>query len=483
MSRRHVGIFLGPLSFVVLLAAPLPLGPEAHRLAAVFGLVVVLWVTEAIPLAATALLGPSLAVVLGVADVRTTFAAFGDPVLFLFLGSFLIAAAMRKHDLDRRIALFVLSRRWIGGRPSRILLAFGGVAWFLSMWMSNTATAAMMLPIGLGVLGTLPESGIGRKRSFATGLLLMIAYACSVGGIATPVGTPPNLIALGMLERITGIRIGFFEWMAFAVPISVAAFGFVYFVLSRLFPAPVAVLEGAEETIRAERGRLGPWSSGERAALAAFLAAVTLWTLPGLLALALGDEHPLAELLQQSFPEGPSALIAAYLLFVLPGGRGDATRALEWRDTVGVDWGTIMLFGGGLALGGLAFSTGLAAALSEWVGSGTAAWPAAALLLAAVLLGDLLTEFMSNTATANVLIPVFLAVAGAAAGGSILPALGAALGCSLAFCLPVATPPNAIMYSGGRVPLPAMIRAGVLLDLGCAILAWAGLLLAGRLVL
>jgi sodium-dependent dicarboxylate transporter 2/3/5 len=479
--RGTIGLFLGPAAFLLILALPMDLPPGAHRLAAVFGLVIVFWVTEAIPLAATALLGPALCVPLGVASARDAFSSFGHPIIFLFLGSFLIASSMRVHELDRRIALFVLSRRWVGESPARIMFAFGAIAAFLSMWMSNTATTAMMLPIGLGVLAALSAStAVDPKRAagYSTGLMLMIAYSCNVGGIATPVGTPPNLIAIGMAENVLGRRLSFIDWMSFALPISIVLFVFLFFVLWRLYPASEGSLVGAAERIRAERDTLGSWSKGERASLTAFLVAVVLWTLPGIVGLILGVGHPVSEFLRKVLPsEGPSAIIAASLLFVLPVDWRARRFAMDWKEAARIDWGTILLFGGGLSLGSMAFSTGLAKALGGGVLSATGGWPLAIVALLGLFLANIMTEFMSNTATANLLVPMFLALAGAATGSTLLPALAVTIGCSLAFCFPVATPPNAIVYGSGHVPLVQMIRAGVLLDLGCGLLAWAVLVL------
>ena len=479
--RGTIGLFLGPAVFLLILVLPLDLSSEAHRLAAVFGLVIVFWVSEAIPLAATALLGPALCVPLGVASARDAFSSFGHPIIFLFMGSFLIASSMRIHKLDRRIALFVLSRPWVGESPARIMVAFGAIAAFLSMWMSNTATTAMMLPIGLGVLATLSAStgvGSGRTRGYSTGLMLMIAYSCNVGGIATPVGTPPNLIAVGMAEVLIGKRLSFIEWMSFGLPISIVLFVFLFFVLWRLYPTPKGSLAGVAERIRAERGTLGSWSVGEKASLTAFLVAVTLWTLPGIVGLAFGSEHGISEALRRVLPnEGPSAIIAASLLFVLPVDWKARRFALDWKEASRIDWGTILLFGGGLSHGSMAFSTGLAEALGGNVLSATGGLPLVIVALLGLFLANIMTEFMSNTATANLLVPMFLALAGEATGSAMLPALAVTLGCSLAFCFPVATPPNAIVYGSGHVPLVQMIRAGVLLDLGCGLLAWAVLVL------
>ncbi len=478
-SRRTLGLLLGPLSFAAVLAAPTDLEPDAHRLAAIFALVIVFWVSEAIPLAATALLGPALAVPLGVAPAREAFAPFGHPILFLFLGSFLIARGMMQHGLDRRIALFVLSRSWVGNRSSRILLAFGGIAWFLSMWISNTATTAMMLPIGLGVLRTM-SSDRGDEEGhhrYSMALLLTIAFSCSIGGMATPVGTPPNLIGIGMLEQILGQRVSFFDWMAFAAPISLVLFAFLCAMVRLVFRPKARELGSAREVILRRREELGRWSAGERVALVAFLMAVTLWTLPGLLAIALGPEAELAQAIQRALPEGPAAIFAAMALFAIPTERGRFRPALSWSEAAQIDWGTIILFGGGLSLGSMAFSSGLAGALASAVGGQSAGLSIWMLALLALFVANTLTEFMSNTATANLLVPIFLALAGASSEHLTAPAVAAMLGCSLAFCLPVATPPNAIVYGSGQVPLLQMIRLGILLDLGCGLLAWSGLIL------
>jgi len=479
--RRRIGLAAGPVLALAVLAYPFGMPPPAHRLAAIFALVIVYWVTEAIPLAATAILGPALAVVAGVAGAREAFAAFGNPIIFLFLGSFLIARGMTLHGLDRRIALFVLSRPWVGERPGRILLAFGLIGAFLSMWISNTATAAMMLPIGLGVLKALPmggeESAPGRR--YATGLMLMIAYACEIGGIATPVGTPPNLIAIGMIQKVTGREIGFLEWMSIGLPVTIVCFAVAYLVISRLYGAGRKRIEGAMKTIRAERAKLGPWRRGELSAFVVFLAVVALWIVPGTASLVLGDASPVASALNSALPESAAAVLAALLLFVLPGDRDKPGAAMSWQEGVQIDWGTILLFGGGLALGGLAFGTGLASTLGSALGGLAATLPAVMTLLAVLLIACLITEFMSNTAAANLLVPLFLALGAGVAGGAMPLAIAATIGCSLAFCLPVATPPNAIVYGSGRVTLGQMLKAGILIEISCALATWGVLLARG----
>ena len=231
--RRNVGLIVGPLALLVLLAAPLPVSLAAHRLAAILLMMVILWITEALPLAVTALIGPVLAIILQVAPARVVFAPFADPIIFLFIGSFMLAEAMFAHGLDRRIAFGALSSRAVGGSPTRILLVYGAVATGISMWISNTATTAMMFPIGLSIVAHLTkgqESNVA-SRNFATAMMLMAAFGASIGGMGTPIGTPPNLIGKGMLERIAHQQISFLQWMMLGVPLAVLLFVFlvVYF--------------------------------------------------------------------------------------------------------------------------------------------------------------------------------------------------------------------------------------------------------------
>src|SRR5918993_5504668 len=235
--RRTIGLIAGPLIFLILLIAPLPIPLPAHRVAAILAMMVVLWVTEALPLPVTALLGPVLAVLLRLVPVRTAFASFADPIIFVFIGSFILAEAMFVHGVDRRIAFTALSWPFVGTSAVRILIVFGGVTMVLSMWMSNTATTAMMFPIGLSIVAHLARSGMAGARQFAMVMMLITAFGASIGGMATPVGTPPNLIGIGMLERISGVDITFFQWMLIGVPAMILMFGFIaaqfYFVGAR----------------------------------------------------------------------------------------------------------------------------------------------------------------------------------------------------------------------------------------------------------
>jgi solute carrier family 13 (sodium-dependent dicarboxylate transporter), member 2/3/5 len=464
--RRTVGLFLGPLTFVILLLAPLPLAPQAHRLAAVLAMMVVFWITEALPLAVTALIGPVLAVILAVAPARAAFAPFADPIIFLFIGSFMLAEAMFVHGLDRRIAFGALSSRIVGASPVRILMVYGAVGTGLSMWISNTATTAMMFPIGLSIVSHLTE---GREsdpasRKFAIAMMLMTAFGASVGGIGTPIGTPPNLIGIGMLSRIAGVEISFFRWMALGIPLVVVLFVFLvgYFYLWSF--RGTTLTAGRSDRIEEEFRRLGPITTGQRNVLVAFTVTVVLWLLPGLLAVTGAGDTPFARGYSAAVPEAVAAMIGALLLFFLPLKWRARRFTLTWEQAVRIDWGIILLFGGGLSMGELAFSTGLA----ESMGRGISGWlPAStpfALTVVFTAVAIVMSETASNTASANMVVPIAIAVAQAAGIDPIQPALGATLGASMGFMMPISTPPNAIIYSSGYVPITAMMRHGFWLD-------------------
>ena len=461
-ARRRVGLVLGPAVCVLLLVLPIEvLTPEGQRLAAVTALVMVFWTTEALPLPVTALLGPALAVVLRVAPIRDVLAPFAHPLIFLFIGSFILAQALFVHRVNERIAYGVLSLPLIGARPTRILVAYGAIAAFLSAWMSNTATTAMLVPIGISLVVFMESAGNLPKR-YATALMLMTAYGCSIGGMATPVGTPPNIIAIAAIQEQLGIRISFVEWMLFAVPMTLVFMAIVFVYLNWVGRSGIREIPGAEALIAQRRAALGPWTPGERNAILAFGVTVALWVGPGLLPLVLGRDHPMAIAVLASVPESVAALAGAILLFVLPISRTERTT-ITWRQAAQIDWGTILLFGGGLSLGSLAGATGLAQAVGEGIISLAPTNGTVAITIAATVFTVVLSNTMSNTAAANIAVPIVISIALAAGVDPIPPAIAAALGASVAVVLPVSTPPNAIVYASGRIPITTMIRYGVLM--------------------
>ena len=479
--RRRVGVVLAPILFVVLMNVDLQgLEAPAQRLLAVLAAVVTLWITEAIPLPVTALLGPALCVLTGAyvpeagtPPVKQVFRSFADPVIFLFLGSFLLAEAMMHHGLNRRIAFQILGVPGVGASPAKLLAAFGIITGIISMWVSNTATTAMMFPIAMALLREMarrqsertghPVEAVANK--FATGLMLVTAFGASIGGLGTPVGTPPNLIGLGLIESRLGIEISFFRWMSFGVPAVAVLLAALVFYLNRVCPAEPGLLQEGTDWLHKEKSALGRIRVGEWNAMGAFAATVTLWLLPGALGLVLGEGHGVARWFDRHVPESVAALVGALMLFMLPVSLRRMEFTLSWREAVRIDWGTILLFGGGLAMGELMFSTGLA----RWIGEGLAGALHAKSLFGLVALftavAIFLSETTSNTAAATMVVPVAIAVSKAAGVDPLPPALGACLGASMGFMLPVSTPPNAIVYGSGFVPLRKMIRYGLALDL------------------
>jgi solute carrier family 13 (sodium-dependent dicarboxylate transporter), member 2/3/5 len=464
---RPIAIAAGPAAFGVVLAAPLPaLSDEAHALLGVLAWTVVYWLTEALPVPATALLGSALCVLMGVAPAARVFAAYGDPVILLFVGSFVLAAAMQHSGLDRRLAFALLGRAWARRSTAHLMLALGVVTCALSLWVSNTATTAMMLPVAVGLVRALGAT----DTPLAIGFPLMTTWASSVA-VGIPIASPPNLIAIGMVRDLTDKRLSFFDWIVVTMPLTVVMLVLCWLILrwryARLPPS-------ASVTLAALPSQPGRWPSRQARVAAVFVATCALWVLPGFFAL-VAPGTAMTGWLEARLPESVVAVLAAVLLVTLPAGGGERGTLLPWTEAVRIDWGTILLFGGGLALGRLTFETGLGEAAGRlafaW-GTEGRLWTLTAI---AIVLGVLLSELASNTAAATVIIPLMIAIASAAGVSPLPPVLGAALGASFGFMLPVSTPPNAIVYGSGLVPLREMVRAGVWLDVTGACVIWLGL--------
>ncbi len=497
--RARVGAFLAPVVLLGLLVAPIPgLSPEAHRLTAIAGMTVVLWISEAIPLAVSALLAPALAVVFDVAPAKQAFAPFAHPLIFLFLGGFMLAEALSVQGFDRRAALWLLSRDLLRGSPARAMIAVASTAFGFSMWINNTATTGMMIPIAVGLCASIrrlcpPDPELReRQHAYEEGMLITLACAASLGGICTPIGTAPNMIALGHLEQFAEVRIDFLQWMSFGFPVGVVALiGTLVFARLR-WPPAIDRVEGLSSTVRHELDALGPMTPGERRSVAVFGLAIAGWLAPSLLRLGLGQDAPATAWVQRTLSEGVVALVAAALLFMLPSGDSNArnrdfempseqgtnfaeldtrkggrwTPLLSWSRATTIDWGTLFLLGGGLALGELTVRTGLAQAIGDGVGAwlGSQASP---LLLTFVVtaLVIYLTELVSNTATTNMMLPVVIPLTVEAGLDPVPASLAVTMAASFAFMLPVSTPPNAIAYGTGLVRLPTMVRFGARLDI------------------
>lgn len=471
--RNKAGFVLAPLAFLIIWLMPMPsLKPEAHSLAAIIAAVVVLWICESLPMPITALMGAAACIVLQVADAKVVLAPFADPLIFLFIGSFILARAIFLHDLDKRFAYGVLSLKFIGANPSRILFAFGAVTAFISAWISNTATTAMMFAIGLSIINFLfkheKETGIRINRNYATAMMLITSFAASIGGLATPIGTPPNVIGLGFMRNLLGAEISFFEWMLIGAPVVIVLYVFLYLYLNYLAPAGVQEIPGSAEMIARERAELGGWTRAQKSTVFAFGSAVFLWIFSGVVALIAGDMSPIYKVISSRVPEAVGALSGAVLLFLLPG-NAKGEKAITWPEAQKIDWGVVLLYGGGFALGVLSFQTGLAEAIGRNLTDLLPLSGEFGLLVASVIVAILLSETTSNTASANMVVPVVIAIAQVQGVDPFIPALGATLAASLGFMLPVSTPCNAIVYGSGYIPLMRMVRYGILLDIAGAI--------------
>lgn len=468
-GRRAAGLVLAPLAFVVLWIAPLPLATEAHRLVAVFAAVLIAWLSEVVPVAVTALMIGPLLTVCGVASADEAFRYYADPLLFLFVGGFMLAESMQRHGLDRRFATAVISLPFVRDVPWRMQAAMVGAAALMSMWISNTATCAIMVPILLGMPGMARPKDRGADDP-ATGPLLAIAYVCSTGGMGTLIGTPPNAITARLLSA-DGFEIGFLEWLAIGVPSAIALSIVVAAVtLRRMGGLPAEALRARER--EAPRG---PWSRGEKVTALAFAIAVIGWVLPPVVELAGARWAEHAETLLHP---GAVAVLACLPLFLVPDPErrdeiGEVPAVLPWSAAVRIDWGVILLFGGGIALGRALDRTGLAAVVSEGIVGAigrTDVWTLSAVVCAMTVV---ITEVASNTASANMLVPLVIALARANDVSPVPPALAVGLGASCAFMLPIATGSNALVYGTGRVSQGAMIRNGVVLNVACVVILMA----------
>ena len=457
-AAARLGLLLGPLVFAAMLLLPPPAGlaPEAWRVAATATLMALWWVTEAVPIPVTGLLPLALFPLLGVASMGETAAPYADPLIFLFLGGFLVALGLERWNLHRRIALGVVGL--VGVRPASLVGGFMLATAFLSMWVSNTATAVMMLPIGLSVIALLRQDGEAAARDgFAPALLLGIAYGASIGGMATLIGTPPNALLAAFMRRTYGVEIGFAQWMAIGLPLAVLMLLGAWLILTRLaFALPRQAIAGSAALIRGEIAGLGPLATPELRVGLVFAGAALLWVL----------RPALEGVLPAGVNDTVIAVAAGVLLFVIPAGgkAGRGVRLMDWPTATRLPWGVLLLFGGGLSLAAAIGRSGLAA----WIGAGFAGlghWPLLLVVLLVTAGIVFLTELTSNTATAAAFLPLMASVAPALAADPFLLTIPVALGASCAFMLPVATPPNAIVFGSGRLTVAQMARAGFLLNL------------------
>lgn len=493
--RRWVGLVGAPVLLVAIIALhPVNMNPQAARLLAVLAATLLLWITEALPVAVTALLGPAVAVALGVAPADKMFASFGNPMLFLLYGAFVLAAAAERTRLDRLLAARLFPDE--GSSPERTLVVSGLVTAGISSLFSNAATTAMMVPVVRAAVAKLSP------RAQAVGML-SAAFSSSIGGVLMPVGTPPNLLAMAALAQYAKQSLPFFHWTLLALPMATACMA-VWMTLmvvtvrrerqmaTLVAGPPVADVGLAADLLSVQQGQgLLGLNQGQAWTLLAIVAAAAGWVLPGLVELVCPPDDPVAAAIKAALPEGVVAILASALLFAVPAaprnvaGRLRKRPVLTWAEAAQIDWGTILLFGGGLALGDQVFKTGLSTFIGDAIVHTTGVhslWGLTILFSTASLL---LSELTSNTATAAMMCPLAVMTANQLGLSPLEPVVASGLAASMGFLMPISTAPNAIVYGTGKVPLGVMVRYGLWLDATAllvippTVIAVAGILRAG----
>lgn len=472
--KKTLGRFIGILVFILIVMYPVDPSSfpvEAKYTAAVTALMIVWWVTEAIPIQATALIPIVLFPLLGVLSPAEACSAYGDKVIFLFLGGFIIAMSMQRWGLHERIALHIISKT--GSSPRRLILGFMIATAFLSMWISNTACAMMMVPIAIAIIATiLPnietklEEMDPKQRNFSECIVISIAYAATIGGMATIIGTPPNGFFIAQMETIfpTAPQIDFSTWMVFALPLSCIflPIGWLWLTYGVYRNIPEKISAG-KDIITEKISALGSMSKGEKWTLIVFVATALAWILRSEKNLG-GIVIPGINTFLPGVGDSTIAIAGAILLFLLPVNRKEGIYTMNWEWAKKIPWGILILFGGGICLSKAFIASGLANEIIEHLGFIHTIHIVLAVLIVAILV-SLLTEVTSNTAIAGVMMPIMAVTAVGMEINPYILMLTATFACSMAFMLPVATPPNAVAYGSGYIDIKDMIRAGWVLNL------------------
>ncbi len=446
INTRLIGLIGGPVLFLLILfIIPIDgLSDNGKAVLACTAWVAIWWMTEAIPIEATSLLPIVLFPVTGSMDIKSTTLPYGHPIIFLFLGGFIIAIAIERWNLHKRIALNIIAL--IGTNPQRVILGFMVATGFLSMWISNTATTLMMIPIGLSVIANLQSD-----KNFAKALLLAIAYSASIGGMSTLVGTPPNIVFAGVVKETFGVDVSFLDWMLFGVPFS-AILIFLSWIYISKFAFKIDRSSSVDAGIKEKLDALGRMSGEEKRVLAVFLTTAFCW---------ISRKYLLSPFIP-GLDDTIIAIAGGLSLFLIPNSEGG--KLLKWKEMKKLPWGVLMLFGGGMSIANAFVKTDVA----QWIGSQLYNWNALTLLLLVLMVATLvnfLTEITSNVATASMILPILAAMAISMEIHPYYLMIAAILAASCAFMLPVATPPNAIVFASGEVKMKDMIKTGFVINL------------------
>jgi sodium-dependent dicarboxylate transporter 2/3/5 len=457
--RKKIGLFLGPALFFITLATPIDMPVSAHRCLAGALWIAIWWITEAIPIAATSMLPLILIPMLGIGSAATAAAPYANKNVILFMGGFMIAEALIKWNLHRRLSLMIVNA--IGVSPKRIILGFMVAAAVLSMWISNTATTMAIMPIGLAVTYLVIDE-IKRqhldiptsrgKFNFGIAMMLGIAFGATMGGLGTPIGTPPNIVFIGTLEELhPELSISFARWIMFGLPIVAIFIPTGWFILTRVFTPRFKKIPGGKELIRSEIRKLGSWSKGEKSAISIFIFTAVMW---------ITRPFVINPYISKLIDDSTIAILGAVLLFVVPISWEKGEFTIDWGWAVKIPWGILLLFGGGLSLAKAIDVSGLAV----WLGERLVVFGTLSPLLIVFIIAiftAFLSEITSNTATTATMMPIMTALAIAISVSPIVPMLAAALSASFVYLLPVGTPPNAVVYGSGYIRVIDMIRGGI----------------------
>ncbi|MEO1651948.1 MAG: DASS family sodium-coupled anion symporter [Bacteroidota bacterium] len=455
---KPIGLLLGPLLFLSVIAfLDFPgLSPEGHMVLAGTLWIAVWWITEAIPIAVTSLLPIVLFPLTGALGLSETTAAFGHKYIFLYIGGFMLAIAIERWNLHRRIALNIIYL--IGTNVKSIILGFMLATAFLSMWISNTATSVMMIPIGMAIVSQMqnhPDTIENENQSFGKMLMLAIAYSASIGGLATLIGTPPNLVLAGIVEEQFGVEITFTRWISFGLPVSLTLLAICWYYLTHYaFPMKASSFPGGRPEIQKQLAALGKISSEEKTVLLVFVGTALAWI----------SRSFILQVWIPGIDDTIIAVIAGVVLFTLPAASDKKRALITWEEAIKLPWGILLLFGGGLALAEAFKQTGLA----QWIGSQMSLLDGVTLIILLVIViaaVNFLTEITSNLATTAMILPVLAPLSQAIDVHPYMLMVGATIAASCAFMLPVATPPNAVVFGSGYLKMKDMVRAGIWMNL------------------
>ncbi|MDN3686717.1 SLC13 family permease [Cyclobacterium jeungdonense] len=468
-AANTFGLFLGPILFAVFFAGDYVAIWALDDSGSVLALGVWMlcwWVTEAVPIPVTALLPMILLPLMGVFEMSEATAPYANPVIYLFMGGFIIALAMERNKLHLRIALNLI--KFTGTRPDGIILGFYLATLFLSMWISNTATAVMMLPIALSILQLIQSTNpdlAGKKgfSNFAFALMLGIAYAANIGGVITIIGTPPNVVLVGYMQELYGVSLDFSRWLLIGLPIGLIMGLLMYMLLVKVaYPNKLGHIAGSAKVIQDQLNALGPVSTAEIRTTGVLVMTALLWIF----------RNPLNKLLPNAFLNDTIiAMIGGVLVFLIPASRLDGRRLLDWKSMQRLPWGILLLFGGGMSLAKGMEAAGIIQGIGGYI-SENQWFSVAALVLALTAVSLFLTEVMSNVALVTIFLPVVMGIANGLGEEVLLFAIPVTMASSFAFMLPISTPPNAILFSSGFIGMREMIKVGIVLNLVAILLLW-----------